>query len=195
LLLIEPSLLEREWGSDRPFQSLHFSEGQLKSEQALERHSLLCSAIESPDSSPLELAHRLREFVEVTWRHACEGPPKLQASGCERAVRRAREYIEDNYADSISLDDLAEVVGLSKFHMDRSFKEKIGVPLHEYQTRVRIARSLELLRQGIRPAHASQAVGFVDQSHMHRVFREQLGFTPGYYASRVAGRPHPAGAR
>jgi len=117
------------------------------------------------------------------------------------AVRRARAFLHDALADKVTLDELAEHAGLDKFHLVRAFRSEVGLPPYEYLTHVRISRAKELLQRGARVAEAAQAVGFYDESQLHRHFRRIVGVTPGAYARAFLAfdrtsqhRPSQAGA-
>ena len=62
-----------------------------------------------------------------------------------RAVRRSIEYINANFAGEIRLKDIAAAVGMSKFHLARTFRASTGVTLHHYLTRTRVERVKALL--------------------------------------------------
>ena len=108
------------------------------------------------------------------------------AQGAERraprAVRRARAFLHDALAAKVTLDDLAEHAALDKFHLVRAFRSEVGLPPYEYLTYLRVSRARELLRRGVRVAEVAQAVGFCDESQLHRHFRRIVGVTPGAYA-------------
>jgi len=97
------------------------------------------------------------------------------------AVNQARDYLADNFAENVSLEDLARLTGLSLFHLNRAFSREFGLPPHAFQTQVRIARAKTQLRQGATISQAAFDAGFVDQSHFTRHFRRLVGVTPGYY--------------
>ena len=99
-----------------------------------------------------------------------------------RAVRRARAYLHDALADKITLDDLAAHAALDKYHLVRAFRAEVGLPPYEYLTHLRVARASALLRRGVRVAEVAQAVGFCDESQLHRHFRRIVGVAPGAYA-------------
>ena len=64
---------------------------------------------------------------------------ELRPFGSERGpVRRVREYLQDNYAENVSLERLAPIGGLSRFHLLRVFRDEVGLPPHRYQIQVRI---------------------------------------------------------
>jgi transcriptional regulator GlxA family with amidase domain len=117
-------------------------------------------------------------------------------------VGRARAFLRDALADKITLDDLAEHAALDKFHLVRAFRAEVGLPPYEYLTHLRISRARELLRSGVLVAEAAQAVGFCDESQLHRHFRRIVGVPPGVYARSFGPsrrtcqhRPGRAGSR
>lgn len=104
------------------------------------------------------------------------------------AVARVKAYIDEHYAESISLDELASVAGLSKFHLIRVFRDLHGMPPHAYQNAVRIALAREALATGRRAADVALETGFADQSHFTRRFKRLVGVAPGEYARWSASR-------
>jgi AraC-like DNA-binding protein len=105
-----------------------------------------------------------------------------------RPVRRAMEYLRESLSESISLDDLAAVAGLDKFHLCRAFRAQIGMPPHTYLTHLRIQRAKDLLEQGVRASELAPRVGLYDQSQLTRHFRRIVGVTPARYGND-RGRP------
>jgi AraC-like DNA-binding protein len=97
-------------------------------------------------------------------------------------IERAKTYLHDRFNESVSLDELARVAGLSRFHLLRTFAARVGLPPHAYQVRIRIERACLMLHAGTPPSAAATALGFADQSHFTRHFRAVTGVTPGAYA-------------
>lgn len=130
--------------------------------------------------------------AEVLWhtmltalisRHADEQRPLV--SPIPRAehglVQQALNYLHDNYATTIHLQDLADTVALSPYHFLRLFKANLGLPPHTYLTQLRIHRAKALLNAGHAIADVAQLVGFTDQSHLSRHFKRIVGVPPGEY--------------
>jgi len=155
------------------FRSPAFAPGERATQLAFAMHDALVRA----DASEIERATLVTETLsEVVGT-------RLAGSGrAPRAVRRARAYLRDVLADKVTLDELAQHAGLDKFHLVRAFRAEVGLPPYEYLTHLRIARARELLREGILVAEAAQAVGFCDESQLHRHFRRIVGVPPGAYA-------------
>src|SRR5262249_16287688 len=97
------------------------------------------------------------------------------------AVRRTRQFLEEHYAERVSLLELARLTGLSAYHLNRSFCRKIGMPPHEYQLQTRILRAKAFLRRGRSVSETAALVGFADQSHFTRHFKRSVGVTPGKF--------------
>ncbi len=109
-----------------------------------------------------------------------------------------RTFIEDHYAERLSLEDLAARAQLSVFRFVKVFREHVGVSPYRFVSQVRVQRAKRLLLQGVPPAIAAIEVGLCDQSHLCRHFRSICGMTPGQflasrpsapYAQAVASRP------
>lgn len=110
-----------------------------------------------------------------------------------RAVRRARDYLRAHVSEPVTLDALAAHAGADKFHLIRAYRAELGIPPYEYLTHLRVARAAELLAAGMTGAEVAQAVGFFDESQLHRHFRRILGVTPGKFARTMHRQHRPSG--
>jgi AraC-like DNA-binding protein len=97
-------------------------------------------------------------------------------------VQQARRAIEENYAEGISLSQLAEHVSLSPYYLLRVFRAEVGMPPHAYLESVRIRRAQQLLEAGRPLAQVAADTGFSSQSHFTRRFKQVIGVPPGQYA-------------
>ncbi|MEN7528430.1 MULTISPECIES: AraC family transcriptional regulator [unclassified Cupriavidus] len=89
--------------------------------------------------------------------------------------------LQSRHDDRLPLAELAAVAGLSRYQLIRQFRAQFGMTPHAYQLDIRINRARHLLRQGDAPADVAQQLGFADQSHFHRAFRQRVAMTPGAY--------------
>jgi len=141
-------------------------------------------------ATQLERDSALVEALAVLLRHA---ERSISSSRMPRpgpsSVRRAREYLEAHFTESVSLALLSRVAGLSSFHLNREFRLAYGLPPHAFQTQLRVARARKLLRDGFSPASAAIETGFTDQSHLHRHFKRVVGITPANFRKNVQDRP------
>ena len=157
------------------FRSSAFGPGERASRLGFAMHA----ALVDPEVSEIERAtHVVELLAEVL---ATRGPSRATT-----AVRRARAFLHDSLADKVTLDDVATCAGLDKFHLVRAFRAEVGVPPYEYLTQARVAKAKDLLRTGARVAAVAQAVGFYDESQLHRHFRRIVGLTPGRFAKSTS---------
>lgn len=110
-----------------------------------------------------------------------DDPEKLQR------LRIILSYIHDNYAQHISLDDIARQVGLCKSECCRFFKRQMGASPFDYLLDYRVGRSLGYLQDGASVAQAAEAVGFSDASYFSKVFRSRTGRSPSKYRKEAWG--------
>ncbi|HIP30679.1 MAG TPA: AraC family transcriptional regulator [Sulfurospirillum arcachonense] len=88
------------------------------------------------------------------------------------------EYIKSNFDESLKLEDLAHISGLSKYHFLRKFKEEFNMTPHSYLLQIRIQNAKNMLIQNRSLCDIAFSCGFSDQSHFTRVFNKIYGMTP-----------------
>jgi len=94
-------------------------------------------------------------------------------------LRRAIEFMHDNYSRELALEEIAGAAYLSEFHFARMFKQITGVTPHYYLANLRLERARKLLLETTLPiSEIAWMVGYQSQSHFTRVFRSVTGVTP-----------------
>jgi signal transduction histidine kinase/DNA-binding LacI/PurR family transcriptional regulator/CheY-like chemotaxis protein len=97
-------------------------------------------------------------------------------------ARRAAAYVHTHYEEPVSLEDVAEHIGVSKEHLARCFREEMGVTLVTYRNRYRVARAKTLLREKEkRVVDVAMEVGFSSSAYFCRVFKQEVGQSPQAY--------------
>ena len=169
--------------SDRPRELPFFQSGVI-ADPALARH--LYGVHRRLETSAPRLEQEtlfLGVLAQLIRRHADTPLPPARTSPEPHAVKQVKGYLEQHYAEAVSLEDLAQLTQLSRYHLVRVFGKTVGVPPHAYLRQVRIRRAKELLALGQTPAEVALVTGFTDQSHLTRWFRRLWGYTPGHYQS------------
>jgi hypothetical protein len=80
-------------------------------------------------------------------RHSDNQKPRQAISNESAAVKRAKEYLTENFNKNISLESLAQIAYLSPFHLLRAFRQAVGLPPHEYVINLRVEHARQLLAQ------------------------------------------------
>lgn len=97
----------------------------------------------------------------------------------QHKLRQATEYIQEHLAQEISLKELAEYLGISRYHFCRLFKQSTGLSPYQYVIQQRVERATQLLLQGnLSISEVAIACGFTHQSHLNRHFKRLTGVTP-----------------
>jgi AraC family transcriptional regulator len=123
------------------------------------------------------VAHLLRRHGVVP-QHVLRGVHALSAG----ELQRVTQYIEENLDVHLSLQGLADVLGISIVRFVRSFKQSTGVPPHRYVLERRIAQSRSLLADpSLSLVDVALRAGFSSQSHFSTAFRQLTSITPGRY--------------
>ena len=91
------------------------------------------------------------------------------------------EYMEEHFAESITLDDLLSMTDFGKSYLLRCFTRQVGVSPYRYLQTVRLSKAKKFLEEGIPPIEAADMAGFSDQSHFTNFFKEFIGLTPKQY--------------
>jgi AraC family transcriptional regulator len=96
-----------------------------------------------------------------------------------RRLRQVLSYIEDHLATDLSLENIAQVAGVSVSHCKAQFHRSVGVPVYQYVIRRRVEHAARLLREGELPiSQIALESGFSHQSHLARHMRRVLGISP-----------------
>ncbi|MGD1894945.1 MAG: helix-turn-helix transcriptional regulator [Cyclobacteriaceae bacterium] len=94
----------------------------------------------------------------------------------------AYEYIHDNISEPISLEELARVSLLSKFHLYDSFKNVYGQTPHQYINRLKVAKAKEYIQQGENSiGEVADLFGFNDICVFSKIFKKIYGNPPSHY--------------
>ena len=97
------------------------------------------------------------------------------------AIALVRDYLQTNYTENVSLKELANIAGVSRFYLSRLFRREQGISLSAYQTQIKIDRAKQFLAQGMSISTVATTTGFYDQSHFGYHFKRLVGTTPGKY--------------
>lgn len=108
----------------------------------------------------------------------------------EDRLIRVVNYIHDNLDGDLSLDALADVAAMSRFHWHRIWTAMTGETLAQTTRRVRLYRAaVMLVREDVPVAEIAARCGYPDRASFARAFRDTMGVTPGHY--RTEGRAIP----
>lgn len=125
-----------------------------------------------------------REQIETIAELSMESREKTKHA----SVEQARAYIEQNISRDLTLQEVADHVGLNATYLSVLFKEVMGETYIKFLTRYRMEYAKILLAKGMKVNEASEKVGYHTYRHFSDVFKKYTGFTPGQYKDET-GNP------
>jgi AraC family transcriptional regulator len=153
----------------------------------------IASAIESELRTPTSAGRLLDETLaaslaaRLVQNHVSPSPaqvfPRITHEGLDRRrLSRVLDYVEANLEGDLTLDHLASIACLSRFHFARAFKAATGYCPHQYVSAKRLERAKALLIRGDQSlVDIALALNFSCQANFTRAFRQATGRTPGQF--------------
>lgn len=103
----------------------------------------------------------------------------------KQSILHCIQYINDNYAENITLENMAQLSAMSKTSFCTLFSETAGCTLHQYLNRQRIEHAALMIRKGYSLASVSNLCGYSDFSTFFRNFKKITGLSPAQYRKTV----------
>ena len=97
----------------------------------------------------------------------------------DQPLKKLRQYVDDRYAEHISLSEAAQISGLHMSSFCAFFRTAVGIHFTDWLRQVRISKAIELMRNsGLSIARIAHDVGFVEMITFEREFKKHTGMTP-----------------
>ena len=140
------------------------------------RESYLPSLLELNDFGQI----RLWFFDKL--KAACNWISSRKERQADCVVDKAKQYIEDNYGQDISLDEVSRSVDISPYYFSKLFKEGTGQTFIEYLTNLRMQKARRLIEEGeLSMKEIGMKVGYADANYFSRTFKKNVGVSPTDY--------------
>ena len=91
------------------------------------------------------------------------------------------EHIGEHYKEMIPLEELVKKSGMDRYTLIRKFNKRYNTTPHSWQIMLRVNEARNMLEKGCSISEAALEVGFYDQSHFSKVFKETYGVTPKHF--------------
>lgn len=133
---------------------------------------------EMDEASPLVVEGLMMAMVGMASRRS-----GLSGSGgAPRWLEKSKELLHDRFMESLTLDEIAENVGVNSSYLAQMFQKYYRDTVGGYLRRLRIDFARQALINSDTPlCHIALTAGFSDQSHLSRMFKRYMGVTPAQY--------------
>ena len=135
--------------------------------------------VNHPQESSFHLIGHLYLFLDYLLQSAKS--TKLVSSGrmSDYYIKEAINYMEQNFQNNISIEDIAAVCGINRSYFGKIFRNSIGRSPQEFLMNYRMVKATELLKlTSLSIADVGSAVGYENQLHFSRAFKNIYGVSP-----------------
>lgn len=133
----------------------------------------------NPGESPFHLIGHLYLFMDYFMRSAVDEPLASGSKLRDFYMREAMSYIENNFQNDISVEDIANHCGLNRSYFGKFFKEVTGKTPQDFLLSYRMIKATELLMlTPLSIGDVGCAVGYENQMHFSRAFKRVYGVSP-----------------
>ncbi len=135
--------------------------------------------VHHPKETPFHLIGHLYLFLDyLTQSMRITGPVQSNKMS-DFYIKEAINYIEQNFQNNISIEEIADLCGLNRSYFGKIFKKSIGRSPQEFLMNYRMVKAAELLKlTALSIAEIGSAVGYENQLHFSRAFKTVYGISP-----------------
>ena len=132
-----------------------------------------------PDESPLNLIGHLYLFFDY-FTTACRSRRIVESSKMsDYYIKEALNFIEQNFQNDISVEDIAVVCGINRSYLGKIFRKSVGRSPQEFLIDYRMVKATELLQTtSLSIGDIGNAVGYSNLLHFSRAFKNEFGVSP-----------------
>lgn len=167
-----------------PISTLYFQH-TIRDEAISALFENVCSAFDNCDEQSICAVADIRYAVLGLIRAICAGYttdiPRELHSAANTHVKEAMVYIRKHISEAITLDDIADHVGISKFHLSREFKTFTGKTIVQTVNILRCTEARHLIESGMSVSAAAVSCGYNNLSYFSRTFTKLFGRLPSSF--------------
>ena len=126
-------------------------------------------------------------LIEVN-RLSIRHDPYKEIKQTNQTITSVLNYINNNFIENISLDNLAHKFYIDKYYLSHLFTKEVGTSIHRYINLKRLLYARELLDGGLSPKEACLKSGFNDYTNFYRAYKNEYGVTPKIHSNKQS---HP----
>ncbi len=161
-----------------------FCKNVVFSERCEEMFDKILESVKYGENAELFSAGKICEILALL-RYKISSPHKRE----QNYAQKAKSYIEANYYKDITVEGIADEMGLDRSYLSSVFKEQIGVSPKEYIVNFRLANAAELMTSyDFSPMQAAASCGYPDIFNFSKMFKKKYGISPREYKRNFEGK-------
>ena len=129
--------------------------------------------------SPFHLMGHFYLFADLLAQSVARPQPAATSKMSDYYIKEAINYIEQNFQNNITIEDVASVCGINRSYLGKIFKKNTGQSPQEFLMNYRMVKAAELLKlTSLSIADIGSAIGYENQLHFSRAFKNIYGVSP-----------------
>ncbi|WP_245711620.1 response regulator transcription factor [Gracilibacillus ureilyticus] len=136
------------------------------------------------DLADIQNSRNVKQLISSVHEHLIELSSVIDISESNLIVKRMTDFIDNNYANNIKLDMIAELLHYHKAYLGKLFKEETGEYFKTYLDKVRIENSKRYLKEGYKVYEVAKMVGYTTADYFHSKFKKYEGISPSDYRKK-----------
>ncbi|MBB5173889.1 response regulator [Texcoconibacillus texcoconensis] len=154
----------------------------LQLQRELEKRNITWVYLSTTKIIQAEHIQEVKSYVYHIFYQSIEEINKFQDEKYSPIIRQVLKYIEDHFAEDISLNELAVYVQANPSYLSRSFKQQSGYKISEYITKVRIEKAKSLLTdEKLKTQEVARRVGYTNERYFSQIFKKLTSLTPSEF--------------
>ena len=134
---------------------------------------------QNSEQSPFHLMGHFYLFADLLAQSVARPQPAATSKMSDYYIKEAINYMEQNFQNNISIEDIAAVCGINRSYFGKIFRNSIGRSPQEFLMNYRMVKATELLKlTSLSIADVGSAVGYENQLHFSRAFKNIYGVSP-----------------
>jgi AraC-like DNA-binding protein len=153
--------------------------------------ALIVAAFQNGARDLLRKPFGIEDFRASVARLTLRRPRHRAPPRTHEGVARVLTFLAEHVSQPLSLDDLARVAAMSRYHLSRTFRSTVGMPLRAYVRNLRLERAQQMLARSPATSLTQVALdaGFYDLPHFDKAFRGRYGISPSAFRKTRQGLP------
>jgi xylan 1,4-beta-xylosidase len=145
-----------------------------------EKVNNIATCFEKSDNA-FSVCSSICELFSLLINHTKASPGYIIESSHNEVLKKVILWTEQNYLNKITIEEIANVVGYTKYHFCNKFKLLTGITYLNYLNNLRIYHACDLLKEDISIEKVSELCGFENTSYFIQLFKKITGTTPKKY--------------
>lgn len=130
--------------------------------------------------------YEVEEIINKTVLSLVEYFEKMSSFGKSKIIKKIQHYVEENYKDPISLNDVSKMLYLNPSYLSKTFKDETGEPFTKYLMKFRVEKAIELMSDpSLKIYEIANLVGYEDIQYFTKIFKSIKGVTISQYKDKI----------